>query len=450
MSSSVPNQLVLRSPNANASANKTRGSAQTFRGYYVLLLGLMALLSMLHFVLPNHAENFHSVAMTPRIGYAFNADSALFAWTVITFPQGLATETGSVRRSRPLYSALGWAFYQPLRVMRIFVPKEIAAKAATLARQSNTGEIWRNIDGRQIVLAFVALIGVNLFISGTALFLIFRALRASFEPRLALLLTLVPAVHSDAIDFYLVPHTEPFNLLIPALFLSVLAAWSSGRDGFGWSTTLGVSMLAKPMPFMLLNWLVESVRLKRSSYVGHRNLPPTLPAGAVMLVLPTMLFLLFLDIIRVPLNNYEEVVHVPLHSNEGNQYRMFVWMLDAIRAHDPEAIPVRIISGLVEHLRLSAIAFAIPLAICVVLLVVPKRRNFRLADEMWLHLVVYSCSCAIFWACSGYIWKRLTITEFPLVIYALGCLSMLRCKWPEWIVSGAVVGSILTRVFGIY
>jgi hypothetical protein len=446
----IPNRLLLRSPNANASAHITAARAQTFRGYYVLLLGLMALLSILHFVLPNHAENVHSVAITPRIGYAFNADSALFAWTVITFPRGLATETGSVRRSRPLYSALGWVVYQPLRLMRIFVPKGIAAKASTLARQSNTGAIWRNIDGRQIVLAFVALIGVNLLISGTALFLIFRALRASFEPRLALFLTLIPAVHSDAIDFYLSPHTEPFNLLIPALFLSVVAAWSAGRDGFGWSTTLGVSMLAKPMPFMLPNWLVESVRRKRSSSVGHTNLPQTLPAGAIMLLLPTMLFLLFLSFSRIPLNNYEAVVHVPLHGNEANQYRMFVWMLDSIRAHDPGAIPVRIISGLVEHLRLSAIAFAIPLAICIVLLVVPKRRNFRLADEMWLHLIVYSCACSIFWACSGHIWKRLTITEFPLVIYALGCLSMLRSKRPEWIVSGAVVGSILTRVFGIY
>jgi hypothetical protein len=441
MSLSALNRPVLPSTNTDASEVKQfRESAQTVRRYYVLLLVLMVLISTLHFALPNHAENIHSLTISRRIGYTFNADSALYAWTVITFPRGLATETGSIRRGRPLYPAFGWAVYQALHLMRWFVPRDLADKGATLARQSNTGAMWRNIDGQQIVLAWVALIIVNLLISGTALLLIFHALRAIFEPRLALLLTLIPAVHSDAIDFYLVPHTEPFNLLIPALFLCALAAWPIGRSGIEWSLPLGVSMLAKLMPFMVPNWLLEWVALNRSSAAGNRRSRARLvAAGAIMILLPTIFFVILLHIFRVPVYNYEAI-----------QYRMFVWMLDAARAHHPATIFVRVISGLVEYLRVTAIAFAVPLAACVVMLAAPTRRHFRLAGRMWLHLLVYSCSCAMFWACSGYIWKRLTITEFPVVIYAFGCLSMSRWKRPEWIVCAAVIGTIITRVFGVY
>src|SRR5215468_10575748 len=90
---------------------------------YVAFLGLAVLLAAgLHLFRPNREAHAHAVSLGHGVSYAFNADSALFARSVLRFPQGLwDCEACKVRILCPLYPALGRALFLPLSLRGLLV-----------------------------------------------------------------------------------------------------------------------------------------------------------------------------------------------------------------------------------------------------------------------------------------------------------------------------------------
>ena len=85
--------------------------------------------------------------------------------------------------------------------------------------QNGGEQVWKGVDVRDVVLAWAALIIVNFGLYMASLVLLVQSLRRVFSPDLALLLAMYPALHRDTVGFLLVPTAEPFNLLLPAIFL---------------------------------------------------------------------------------------------------------------------------------------------------------------------------------------------------------------------------------------
>ena len=107
------------------------------------------------------------------------------------------------------------------------------------------------------MLAWAALIIVNFGLYMASLVLLVQSLRRVFSPDLALLLAMYPALHRDTVGFLFVPTAEPFNLLLPAIFL--YTSWCFGRNPPGYSTAfaVGLGMLGKGLAFIIVNWPYE-------------------------------------------------------------------------------------------------------------------------------------------------------------------------------------------------
>lgn len=223
------------------------------------LLLACSLAGALHLARPNPEAHTHAAPLIGSIRYGFNADSPLFARLVVDFPHGLwDSEQGKIRILRPLYPALGYCVYLPMSPMASFVPASLTSRVQRLTSQSNHPEIWASVDPRRLVLAWAALVVVNVAISWLSAILTMVALARIFPVAEAFWLALLVVFHFNAIDFMLVPHSEVFNLLVPAVTLAALIH-GKGRPEPARATAflLGVLMLGKALVFPLVNWLLR-------------------------------------------------------------------------------------------------------------------------------------------------------------------------------------------------
>ena len=296
----------------------------------VLMAGLM-IAGGLHLVAPNRATHrYHAGA------YWFNADSAAYARAVVRFPAGLNDcEQGRARLSRPLYPFLGWLVYQPLRPWAGWVPTGVAQRVSQVMQKANHPEIWDGVDPRSVVLAWVALVAVNVGLYLASMILTLRALGEVFEAGLATALALLVAGHSNTIEFVFVPSSEPFNALIPALFLNeALRRWPRSASGRLSALGLGILMLGKGLAFPFLNWLADAWKREgRWREMVLRSLMLTAPFAGYRILLAAL--------------------GVSWYSAETEAYRQFVWMVDDARADLWLEIPMRWLAGGGEFLALS-------------------------------------------------------------------------------------------------
>lgn len=395
----------------------------------LLLAAALLLPIALHLIRPDARENAYAVPLGAGITYAFNVDSWDFAQYVVAFPGRLAEDHGRTRRLRPLYIELAWLVYQPLRPLAGLVPDRLAASVEWRVRNNrNPSDFTRTVDVREMIVAWAALVASNLLVYWVSLVLIFHALSPAFGRRLAFALTLIPLVHTDTVSYVIVPHTECFNLLIPALFLRALADWQAGREGLGAACVAGAAMLAKGMPYVLLNWLVELVILRRRLAAAA--------AAAALILAPAALYLYSL-----------KANGLPTESVEVSHYRQFVWLADYVREGNTRLIPVRLASDLLTNVKLTVVAFAWVLAVAAVLLVRRRVGDYRLPRQVLLHLCVYGAACLAFWALAGFFASRLTITHYPVFVYGLGALAAARSRRPEFWAAGAVLLGVVFWFF---
>jgi hypothetical protein len=392
-------------------------------------LALACLLSAgMHLAHPNPEAHRHDVSFPGGVRYAFNADSALFARTVVRFPRGFwDCEQGKVRIMRPLYAALGRAVYLPLSATAPLLPESLTFRVRKLKEQTNHPEIWADVDERGLLVAWAALVVVNVAVTWSSGLLILRALARVFSRPSALGLALIALFHFDAVDFILVPHSEVFNLLVPAVTLDALVR-GKGRPepARGSALLLGSLMLGKALAFPILNWLRGR----------------TLREGALLLglfALPAAAYFGLLFVTGLPLYNHEVVA-----------YRQGIWMLDfMVEGRGPE-IPVRWARGLVAHLLNLARGFPVPLLAGLALLL--RRRPGRPSPAPWLvaPLVLYGLACLVFWVLLGYDPPRLSVLHFPWVLAGLGSLAATRSDRPARLLAAVAALHLLLRFTGSY
>jgi hypothetical protein len=390
----------------------------------LLACGLSALMHLVH---PNPEAHVHDAPFLGGVRYAFNADSALFARLVVQFPQGFwNSEQGKVRILRPLYPALGRCVYLPLMPLAHLIPESWAARVQKLKTQTNHPEIWAGVDERSLLVGWAALIAVNFAVCWSSAALTLHALARILPGPQAFCLALLVLFHFDAVDFILVPHSEVFNLLVPAVTLDALTR-GMGRTEPARATVflLGVLQLGKALVFPVVNWLR-----------GRRPLEILLLL--VLFALPGAVYAAVLTAAGLPLYNHEIVV-----------YRQGVWMLDYIRENRAGEIPWRWARGLVRHVANLALGFAVPFLASALLLL---RKARQTAPAPWLlsPLLTYGLCCVAFWVLLGFDPPRMSIVHFPWVLVALGCVVSTRSARPVFVLTVVTALQVLSRLTGLY
>ncbi|MBI4574851.1 MAG: hypothetical protein HY722_01150 [Planctomycetes bacterium] len=348
--------------------------------------------------------------------YAFNWDSPGFVRLVVRYPRGfLEVEWGRQLAHRPLYPTLGWLLYRPLRPLGRWVPEDWTRQVQELAGRGHQPEQWTGLDPGEVVVAWGALVAVNLTLCWLALWLVLGALRECFPPRLALCLTLIPAAHPDTVDYLLVPHTAAFDLLVPALVLFLASrAWPRGRSGLLPAAVLGLALLGKELVWALGNVAAEALRSARRD--RRHILMPLLAAGPVALCAALVLQQ------GLPLEHWE------------------TWLLRR-----------SVGLGVLDHLQAMGMGFLVPLATgatALLLLPRPAAPQAPLPAGLARHLALYAGCTAAFWCVVGYHPVRLSMTHFPWVVVLLGRILAARSRRPHLWALAALVGFAMLRGLG--
>lgn len=393
-------------------------------------LGLVAawlLAAGLHLVRPDRETHLYEAPMAAGLSYAFNADSPAFARIVVRFPEGLwDCEQGRVRILRPLYPALGRLVYLPLLPLSGLIPDRWAARVSSLMNRANHPEIWAGMDARSVLLAWAALVIVNLGLAFLASLLTMGALARFLPTPEAFWLTPLMILHFNAVDFILVPHSEIFNLLVPALVLDALTRGSgSPQPARATAFLLGVAMLGKALAFPIVSWLPGGTARRKAGLLG-------------LFLLPGALYMILLA-----------ATGLPLYNHEVSHYRQGIWMLDWWREGREAEIPLRWARGLAEHAWNLARGFAIPLAATGLLLLFRMR---RLSPSLWLArpLLLYATCCGAFWILLGYDQPRLSILHYPWVLAAAGILARTRLERPTPLLACLVCLQVAERTIGLH
>ena len=317
-----------------------------------LLCCTLLVCGCLHLFFPDRIENWKSARLGSLLSYPYNTDSGEYAFLVVTFPHGLKQHEAPF--SGRFTPGLAFLVYQPLRLLERWIPEKICRQAAVLTAEGGGTSVWKKVDLRNMVTAWAALIVVNVVLYMTSLLLILSSLRRVFPPSLALLLTMVTATQRNAIDFLLVPATDVFNVLLPAIFLYTAirpVVEETRRTGHG--ADLGGGRAWKRGLVPLLQLALRTSRRRDWHAAGGRRLLCT-----SLFALPTLLYLGLAWL--TGLTNWSHNVNVA-------RDRDFIWMIDDLRKGMFAEIPLRWLSSLGTHLRQFVVGWPVPLVLCAVL-----------------------------------------------------------------------------------
>lgn len=388
-------------------------------------LGFLAVLlfaGALHLAAPNRSAHLYAASVGPMT-YAFNADSAAFARIVVRFPERFTeTEAGRARLLRPLYPALGRLAYTVLRPVAERIPDAWLAGAKSLVTRATHRNWWAGIDLRDIAAAWAGLVAVNILLLWGGALLAYAAFSTLWPGTQAFWMTALLLVHFDVVDFVLVPHTEPFNLLVPALTLWCLVRGIPETRAAG---ALGLLMLGKGIAFPLMNLL--------------RPDPKKAAATLLWFALPGFTYLTFLT-----------CAGLPAYNHEISEYRQFVWMLDEAHAGHLTGIPALWAAGFLEEAMNALKGLWIPLAGTAWLLARPSRTVLALPQGLVRQAGLYAVACLVFWVLSGYHVPRLSILYFPPAWILLGTALARGTNAPKRWGAGLFVAQSAGIVLGLF
>jgi hypothetical protein len=334
---------------------------------------------------------------------------------------------------------MGSGVYQLLRPLKYLIPEEIAQRASARAMESIEADLWKDVDMRDLIMAWASLVILQNLVYYTAFLLIFFALAAVFDQHIALVLTMYPAVQRDTIDFLLTPSPNMFDVLVPAIFLYTLAKlWSTKRSGVIAAFVVGISMLGKNIVFPFCNWLYEYLFVRP----WRKSWKTALLAG-ILFVAPTLAYQCLLLLLKIPFYNHEI-----------QAARQFIWIWDFISDGRAAYIPLELLRVLGKHLLQFGEGWMIPLVFCATLACLKDKKTFVLPPNMKRHLIVYVVCAAVFWVTAHNISSRYVFYYFPAVVVLMGVLATRKLARPvPWLVFGiiAILAEIaITNSLGIY
>ena len=412
MSGASGNTIVVASPGLKA---------------YAFMMTVLLAAGCSHILFPGFRQQWQQVRLGHSLVYAYNGDSGEYARLVATFPQGF--KTGYVRILRPLYPALGFVVYQPLRLLKSRIPESLSEKARSVLAQGSRSEMWEGLDPRDLIAAWAALIVVNFMIYLAAFGLVVRFLSSMFPLNVAMVLAAYPAAHHSTIDFLLIPGADPLNVLLPAIFLYALAHWPKKQAGYLAALAMGTGMLGKGLLAPFGNWLYEHMVVR-----GWRQGMRAAVLCCVLFVTPMLLYLALLKLLEMPVYNHEAT---------GD--RQFLWLGDYVLEGKARAIPMQIWKNLIRHASLVVEGMAIPLALCAVLAFRRDRGTVVLDSDVKRHLVVYVVCATAFFVIGRIIFGRLSIVYYPAVVVLLGVLAVRKSTRPvTWLLLGIVASLLLS------
>ncbi len=378
------------------------------------LFSALLVAAVLHLFFPDCQEPWKSVRLSRMLNYSYNGDCSEYVILVATFPGGF--QQHKMRAIRPLYPALGFLVYEPLRALAPLLPADFCRRAGEVMAKNGGDQVWKGMDVRDVVLAWAALIIVDFGLCLASMVLIVQSLRRIFSPSAALLLAMYPALHRDTIDYLLVPSTEPFNLLLPAILLyTATVLWPAKRPGYLTALAIGLGMLGKGIAYVIANWLYEHLFI-RSWRSGWRSALLCL----ALFMIPAVVWLAILHAAGVPAYNHEATV-----------YRHFVWMLDYVREGKTADIPWKWLAVLKSHSWGVVEDWAVPLAMCALLMFRRDVKTVRLDRDLIRHLVVYVLCGVAFWVVGGIPHHRLSICEYPAIVVLLGAIATRKLARPQ-------------------
>jgi hypothetical protein len=398
-------------PAETATKTARRTEVRTFLLLFCALLASAGL----HLSFPDRQEHQRSVRLSRLLDYVYNSDSSEYAILVTTFPSGFKQHP--IRLLRPLYPAIGFLVYQPLRALKPLLPADFCRRAADAMAKNGGEPVWKGMDVRDVVLAWAALIIVNFGLYMASLVLIVQSLRRVFAPHLASLLAMYPALHRNAIDFILVPAADPFNVLLPAIFLYTASViWSEKRVGLETAFALGVGILGKGILYPIGNWAYEHLAV-RNWREGWRV---AILCGGLFAA-PMLTYLALFLVPGMP--DWRQDVNI-------QRDRSFLWMLDYFQEGLLVEIPMRWMSSAATHLMQVVEGWAVPLCLGLLVAFRTDRKSLVVQRNLCRHLLVYSASAAVFFVLGPFLYPRLSICYYPAVVVALGVVVVRRTAKP--------------------
>lgn len=386
----------------------------------LLLLCCILLLSPLSLI-NSPWTNHPSVKIAGPIEYHMNPDSPTWARLVMDFPNYFTTDNGKTRIQRPLYVVFSRVFYNGLFYFRNWVPDHTVQRITSLKKRATHPGHWVSVNSRNFVVAWASCILTNWLIFWLAISFVYFGLCPYFSKIVAFGLALIPFLHNDALHFYLMPHSEPFNLLIPALFVLMAGQiWPKKRTSYLLTSLMGVFMLGKGLMFPIGSWFYE--------YLWER------PWQKNLRVLFLLILLFFLPLVGY--RGFLKMFQLPVYNHEIVEYRQVIWMKDYFIQGRYFEIFLRWIQGLITHLGYTFWSFSAPVLGIAGLLLHPGSRPFHFNHPLLRHTFIYSALCAVFWMFVGLQTPGNAVTQFPLVLGVLGLLLKNRTQVPgRWLIA---------------
>ncbi len=375
---------------------------------YLCFLFLILVFSLLYFIQPGWTE-FRSVNIYGPFNYGMNPDSPTWARLVMDFPDYFTTEYGKIRIMRPLYVVIARSIYVSVSPIKAVIPEKFVNKVRKIKRGANHPENWVEVDSRNFIIAWGSCVLINIFIYWISAVLIFEGLKNFFSVIPSFLLALFPLLHFDTINFYLMPHSEPFNVFIPALLIFVIGKyWLRGCPGYIGATIFGLSLTAKAIFYPFVNWIYEYIFESDTCKAKLYFL-----LSSVLIIAPSLLYLVSLYYWNLPLYNHEVV-----------KYRQVIWIFDYCKEGNFFGIVTRLIKGLFIHNYQIFLGFGVPLTAVASILVC--NGMFKLnAKQRYLgkHIAVYTLAGVFFWMVVGRHSANNVVGQFPLVIFLTGIIT---------------------------
>jgi len=370
----------------------------------ILLLITAALFS---YFIPNYGETREVSVGKYQLYIPSNIDSPDFVYLVTHFPGGFLQS--NTRISRPLYVAMAVIPYSILKHI-IPVPPSINDQVVSALAGSDRSSLWADTSGQEVAAAWGSLLCINFLLAFFALYFIRQGLQRAGLKEFQLFGILLLLLSFKFDTQILIPHTEMFDLLIPA-YVFYLVSPVLGKEAIQqsekWDTfhlaIIGILFLGKAILFLYVICIWGWFRL-----YGIKGIWKPI----VILPLFNILYIIFF-----------KISGIPYYQHEMEVYRQGVWFFDLTREQGFFSAVYMGFQKVIQIAYMTVSTFAPEIIIGTVFLIAGSdSAAISFPRQLKEFFVIYTASFLAFWTLIGYYPNRLIFTFYPVSISILAVL----------------------------